>query len=113
MDDDTLKKIKTQALNEGRNRTGAGKQRIEVTKQEWDAIQAGAISNTRLNDILRQADIDVIRSFATPKVEKIVTPAKKARAQAMFNNGYTRAEVAAALGVSLTTLDTAVTGSEA
>ena len=113
MDDETLKKIKTQALNESRNRTGAGKTKIVITKPEWDAIQAGAISNTRLNDILRQSDIDSIREFATPKTPKLITPAKQARAAAMFANGFTRAEVAEALGVSITTLDTAVTGSEA
>lgn len=113
MDKETLKKVKAQALQEGRNRAGAGKSRVVVTRQEWDAIQAGAISHTKLNDILKHADIDTIREFATPKVEKLVSSADKARAKAMFANNYTRAEVAAALGVSLTTLDTAVTGSQA
>ena len=113
MDAETLKKVKGQALQEGRNRFGAGKERIVLTRNEWDAIQAGAISNSMLRDIINNADIDRVREFATPKVKKLVGSTEIARAKAMFDKGYTRAEVASALGVSLTTLDTAVTGSEA
>lgn len=115
MDNDTLKKVKGQALQEGRNRFGAGKQKIELTRLEWDAIQAGAISNSMLRDIINNADIDKVREFATPKPKPkyLVGSAEKARAKAMFASGATRAEVAAALGVSLSTLDEAITGSEA
>lgn len=113
MDAETTKKVKAQCLQEGRNRTGAGKERIMVTRKQWDAIQAGAISNTMLREIIDNADIDTIRAYATPKPERLVSSAKIARASAMFDNGATRAEVAAALGVSLSTLDAAVQGSEA
>jgi hypothetical protein len=114
MDQETEKKVRSQVLQEGRNRTGAGKQRVEITRDEWDAIQAGAISNKKLSDILRHADIDKVREFATPrKPKKLITSVEAARAQAMFANGYTRAEVAARLGVSLSTLDASVQGSEA
>lgn len=114
MEPEQLKKIKSQALQEGRNRTGAGKSRITITRQHWDAIQAGAISHTKLQDILRHADIDTVREFATPaKVKRLIGPTEKVRAEALFASGATRAEVASALGVSLSTLDQAVTGSQA
>jgi hypothetical protein len=48
MEKDEEKKLKGQALTEARLRTGAGKQRIKIEQREWDAIQAGAISNHML-----------------------------------------------------------------
>ena len=107
MDKDTLKKIKFQALAEARVRTGAGKQRIVITDKEWEAIQAGAISASKLNDILTNADTDRVKELASPKSAKLMTSSKTTRAKAMLASGYTRAEVAKALGVSLTTLDEA------
>lgn len=107
MDSDTLKKIKFQALTEARNRTGAGKQRIDITPDEWQAIQANAISASKLNDILNNADMDVVKELAAPKDAKLMTSTKTSRAKSMLASGYTRAEVASALGVSLSTLDDA------
>lgn len=107
LDSDTIKKLKFQALTEARIRTGAGKQRINITPIEWEAIQANAISSSKLAEILNNADMDVVKDLATPKSAKLMSPAKTTRAKAMLESGYTRAEVASALGVSLTTLDTA------
>jgi hypothetical protein len=107
MDKKTAKKVKYQELNKARERTGAGKQRIRITSNEWDAIQAGAISDSKLSEILRHADMNVVRDLATPKEAKLMTPTKTKRAKQWLDMGYTRAEVAEKLGVSLTTLDTA------
>jgi transposase len=105
MDSKTETKIKYQALEEARRRTGANKKKIVVTDKEWEAIQAGAISDSKLSEILTHANMDVIREHATPKDQVLMTHAKTNRANAMLASGYTRAEVAAALGVSLSTLD--------
>lgn len=107
MDASTLKKVKNQALAEARTRTGAKKQRVEVTPHEWDAIQAGAISSSKLSTILNNADMDVVKALATPRTQVLLSPAKTKRAQTMLNSGYTRAEIASQLGVSLSTLDRA------
>jgi len=101
-----LKKIKFQALEAMRARTGADKQKIVITPTEWAAIQAGAISNDRLGKILDHADLDVVKALATPRVQVLMTSAKKSKAASMAVRGYTQAEIAAALGVSLTTLKT-------
>lgn len=110
LDGDTLKKIKYQALAKARIRTGASKQKrqINITPDEWDAIQAGAISNHRLEQILNNTDIDAVRQLATPRSTRVMASDKVARARAMFANGATRAEVAKALGVSVTTLDASI-----
>jgi hypothetical protein len=108
MDRTELKKISGQALTEMRRRTGADKQQIELTSTEWEAIQAGAITNHRLEQILDNANLDQIRQLATPRVERKMTSAKEARARSMVETGYTQSEIANALGVSLTTLKNAL-----
>jgi biotin operon repressor len=108
MEPSELKKVKSQALAEARARTGAKKQRIEFTESEWAATQAGAISGHKLNQILANANLDQVKQLATPRTPKLMSSAKKSRATAMLNSGYTQAEVAAALGVSLTTLKTSL-----
>lgn len=110
MESATLKKIKSQALTEARTRTGARKQRIEITDSEWKAIQAGAITNNKLTQILNNTDLDLVRQLSTPRAKLLMTSTKTARANAMLAAGYTQAEVADALGVSLTTLKTSLSG---
>jgi ribosomal protein L19E len=110
MDAVQLKKIKGQALNEARLRTGAKKQLIDISESEWNAIQAGALSPSNLNDIINNADIDQVKALATPRVERKLTTAKTSRAHQMLASGYTRAEVASALGVSVSTLDRSMAG---
>lgn len=104
------KKIKSQALAAARARTGAKKQQIDITDDEWNAIQAGAISTNKLNDILDNTNLDLIKQKATPKSQLLMTDTKKQRALAMMNSGYTQAEIASALGVSLTTLKRSLGG---
>jgi DNA-binding CsgD family transcriptional regulator len=108
MDVAEAKKVKAQALAEARARTGAKKQRIKIEPPEWAAIQAGAISNHKLDQILSNADLDQVKQLATPKSSTTVSPAKKQRAQQMLESGYTQAEVAAALGISVSTLKSTI-----
>lgn len=108
MDKADLKKIQGLALAEARARTGAGKQRIEISPQEWAAIQAGAVSNNTLLNILSNADLDLVKELATPRTKIKMTDSKTNRAKAMLAAGYTQAEIADAIGVSLTTLKEAL-----
>lgn len=110
MDKSTLKKVKAQCLRNARRRLQVERIEIEITPREWEAIQAGAISNSKLSMILKRAKGDEVRKYATPKSAKLMTNIKEQRAKAMLASGYTRAEVAAALGVSLSTLDNATSG---
>lgn len=103
-----LKKIRAKALETARIRTGAGKDRIEITPSEWDAIQAGAISSTKLKAILDNADKEKVKELATPRSLELMTSTKTMRAKAMLAQGYPQADVAKALGVSLSTLKRSV-----
>lgn len=108
MDKAELKKIQGQALSVARLRTGAKKQKISITQREWDAIQAGAISASVLDQILDNTDLDEIKKLATPRTTLKMTPSKVATARGLLANGYTQAEVAEQLGVSVSTLRTAL-----
>ena len=57
MEEADVKKIRNQALNEYRIRTGAKKDKIIITQAEWNAIQAGAISNDKLTKIMNNSDL--------------------------------------------------------
>lgn len=98
------KKVKTQLLNTYRARTGAHKDKIPITKDEWDAIQAGALSKKKLDDILLHADQESVKRLAMPKHTPKLTSSALRRAQTMLARGYTQAEVADQLGIGLTTL---------
>lgn len=101
-DKDEISKIRRAAISDARVQTGAnGRQtRIVISDGEWEAIQAGAISDTTLKDILRYADPDIVRERATPRTRTEVSDARKARIRAMANSGHTNAEIADALNIS-------------
>lgn len=110
---DELRKIRGQALTEARMRTGARKSRLgskqsPITDREWEAIQAGAISNHRLERILRNSDLDAIRERATPRIRPVMTNAMTARAKQMLASGFTIAEVSDHLGIAQSTLTSGV-----
>lgn len=108
MDDETLKKTKRQALQRARSMHGAEAQVIKITPREWEAIQAGALSHTRLSEILSKADLDEVKKYATPRDAPVMGTATLARARSMLASGATPAEVASALGVASSTLDSAL-----
>jgi hypothetical protein len=110
MDKAEVTKLKALALEEARSRVGARKTPIEISPSEWAAIQAGAISNTKLKTILDNTDMKKVRELATPRTKKLMTSANTAKAKRLAATGATQAEIASILGVSLTTLKTALGG---
>ena len=100
-----IKKISAQALTEMRNRVGAKKTPISITPSEWDAIQSGALRPTRLLDVLTETDLDLVKRLATPREPTVLTSAVMARAKTMLASGYSQAEVADALGIATSTLN--------
>ncbi|QEQ93947.1 helix-turn-helix DNA-binding domain protein [Streptomyces phage Kardashian] len=109
-----LKKLKSKSLQDARVRVGAKKQQIEITPRQWEAIQAGAISNSKLEQILDNTDIDRVKELATPKDKKVMDSAMQARAMRLIrSNKYTLAEVAQHLGISVSTLQAGLAGDEA
>ncbi|HNX63177.1 MAG TPA: helix-turn-helix domain-containing protein [Candidatus Limiplasma sp.] len=107
-----LKKIAQQALSAGRLKYGAKRMSINIGDREWAAIQAGAISETTLKDIIRNADKDQLRQRATPKSYNTLSSAKVARIHSLRNSGYTTAEIAKAVGCSASAVTSYINGKE-
>ena len=99
-----IKKEGQRALTKARLQVGAQRTPITISDREWEAIQAGAISDSKLDKILKYADSEVVREKATPRQKATIPPAKANKAQMMYNSGYTLAEIADALGVSTSTV---------
>lgn len=105
LDKDQIKRLKGQALTGARIRTGASKTRVKITPKEWEAIQAGAITGSKLKDILNNTDLDVVRAYATPRKSTGLSVSQLSRAKALLASGnYTQAEVADQLGISVSSL---------
>ena len=101
-DKDEISKIRRAAINDARVATGAsGKRtRITISDGEWTAIQAGAISDTTLSEILRYAEPKTVRERATPRATTQLSQARINRIRALVNSGHTNSEIAEALGIS-------------
>ena len=97
-----LKKVKQLAIENARAAVGAGSKdkKIVISDREWEAIQAGAISDSKLSQILRYADADAVRQRATPRSTNQLSTAKVNKIKAMRSSGFTIAEIADSLGVS-------------
>lgn len=102
-----VKKASQQALSKYRNEVSSVSRRdrsINITDKEWEAIQAGAISEHKLKQILDNADVDNLRQRATPRATTTLSTAKVNRIKAMSSSNYSTTQIAEALGVSPSTV---------
>lgn len=107
-----IKKAKQQAFTAARNSVGAKRTLVDITDREWEAIQAGAISENKLTQILNNTDLDVIRQRATPRTSTGISLSKARRIETLKNTGYTNSEIANALGISVSTVSKYLNGKE-
>ena len=107
-----IKKARQQAINSARASVGASSKdnRIVISDREWEAIQAGAISDSKLTQILRYTDMDAVKQRAMPRTTTQLSTAKINKAKSMAASGYTVAEIADALGVSRSTVSNYMNG---
>lgn len=97
-----LTKAGQQAVTKARQEMGSltrKERNINITDDEWTAIQAGAISENMLKRILNNADPDQLRQRSMPKETKTISDSIKLRAQAM-SASYTLEQIADKLGIS-------------
>lgn len=106
-----LQRERARALNQARSMVGAKKDLIDITEKEFEAIQANAISSSRLSEIIDNTDIDKFKKMATPKKSSFspLSMAQINKAKAMAASGmYTQKEIAESLGVSISTVSIAL-----
>lgn len=99
-----LKKTKNQVLMDCRRKVGSKRQPVDITQREWEAIQAGAISENVLTQILNNTDIDKVKELATPRTKTTPSDAKINRIAALKRSGYTIDEISKAVGLSTSTV---------
>ena len=108
MSSDQKKKLKAQALVKARAQAKADRSMVDITPAEWTAIQAGAVSTNKLIQIMKNADLDKVKELATPRAKPKLGTAKLARVQGLLDKGYTYAEIANDIGVSVSTIRSAM-----
>ena len=103
-----IRKAKQQALTKYRQEVGSISRKdrnLKISDREWEAIQAGAIHESKLKRILANTDIDDLRQRATPRDSREVSSSKVNRMRQLSASGkYTIAEIADQLGLSTTTV---------
>lgn len=110
IDKKEIKKISSVEMQRARDSVGASgrKSKITFTDREWEAVQAGAISDNMLTKFLNSSDSDEIVKRAMPKNVAVMTSAKISKANAMLRSGYSYAEIAKACGVPESTVYSAL-----
>lgn len=109
-DKKVIKKISSVEMQRARDSVGASgrKSKVTFTDREWEAVQAGAISDNMLTKFLNSSDSDEIVKRAMPKNVTAMTSAKMSKANAMLRSGYSYAEIAKACGVPESTVYSAL-----
>lgn len=109
-DKKVIKKISSVEMQRARDSVGASgrKSKVTFTDREWEAVQAGAISDNMLTKFLNSSDSDEIVKRAMPKNVTVMTSAKMSKANAMLRSGYSYAEIAKACGVPESTVYSAL-----
>ena len=108
-----LKKISQQTLTKYRDEVGSISRRqraIKITDREWEAIQAGAISDNKLRDILNNSDPDTLRERAMPKGSRSLNTAQINRIKRLSDSNFTLKEIAEKMGISSSTVSAYLKG---
>lgn len=105
-----IKKISSVEMQRARDSVGASgrKSKVTFTDKEWEAVQAGAISDNMLTKFLDSSDSDEIVKRAMPKTATVMSSAKMSKAKAMLSIGYTYKQIAQACGVPESTVYSAL-----
>jgi DNA-binding NarL/FixJ family response regulator len=98
------RKENQKALSAARAQVGAQRNPVKISDAEWEAIQAGAISHTKLTQILKLSDKDRLRELATPRQTNELTEAQQNKIKALSTSGYTNSEIAQIMGRSTSTV---------
>ena len=113
MESGDLKKLKQQAITRARNEVGSVSRKdrnIDITDAEWEAIQAGAISESKLKRILNNTDVDKLKERAMPRSTTTLSSAQINRIKALADSNYTLEQIAKKVGKSTTVVSNYLKG---
>ena len=98
-----IRKLGQRSISKYREQVGSVSRKdrnIKITDKEWQAIQAGAISENKLKQILANSDPDSLRQRAMPRNTTGLSNAQVARIKAMNNSNFTIAQIAEKMNIS-------------
>lgn len=112
---DDVRKISQRSLSKYRSEVGSVSRRsrsINISEREWEAIQAGAISENKLKKILNNSDPDILRERAMPKASSKLSTAQINRMKAMQNSNFTISQIAEKMNLSPSTVSSYLKGAK-
>ena len=110
-----LKKISQQTLSKYRDEVGSISRReraVQITDKEWEAIQAGAISNNKLKQILDNSDPDTLRERAMPKPKNTLSTAQINRIKRLSDSNFTLEQIAEKMNISTASVNKYLKGAK-
>lgn len=110
-----LKKFSQRSLSKHREEVGSisrKKRAIEISDKEWEAIQAGAISDNKLKQILENSDPDSLRERAMPKAKSTLSTAQVNRIKRLSDSNFTLKQIADKMNISTATVSKYLKGVE-
>lgn len=102
-----IKKISQRSITKYRSEVGSISRKaraIKISDKEWEAIQAGAISENKLKKILNNTDPDILRQKAMPKESRELSTAQINRMKMMSNSNFTLNQIAEKMNMSPSTV---------
>lgn len=92
-------------LDEARVKVGSKSYKFDLSDKEYEAINAGALSGTKVKEIIKYVDKDSLMSHVSPRERQTIKPSQVARMNTLEKMGYTREQIADALRVSISAID--------
>lgn len=110
LDKKEAKRIRRQALQQGRARLGGKRPVLEFTEREWEALQKNALTKTQAREALNAANPDKIKELAMPRTKKGLSSSQVATIKALLASGHSYETLAKRYGVSTSTIQRAAKG---
>ena len=110
-----LKKLSQRTLSKYRDEVGSISRRdrsIKIEDDEWEAIQAGAISDHKLKQILDNSDPDTLRERAMPKARTTLNTAQVNRIKRLSDSNFTLEQIAKKMNISPSTVSKYLKGAK-
>ena len=98
-----VKKLAQRTVNKYRTQLGTITRKnraITISDREWEAIQAGAISENKLKKILQYTDTDSLRERAMPTNKRSLGPAQINRIKRLADSNFTLQQIAEKMNIS-------------
>ena len=104
-DESAEKKLRDRTLKKYRKIYGSKRTTVNITPEQWEAIQSGAVRKSTLKEILRYADEGVVNKYALPhKTQKALSSQKINRIKSLSASNYSLAQIAQIMGISESTV---------